>query len=71
MKMDQINLRKGNAKITNYREIRMGENHGGRERKSTITMAITMAFSIVLGLLRSNPFYVGRALLFIQVVFIG
>jgi len=45
----------------------MGENHERIDRESTITMA----FSIVLGLLRSNPFYVGRALLFIQVVFIG
>ena len=71
MKMDQINLRKGNAKIKNYVKTRMGENHEGRERKSTITMAITMAFPVVLGLLRSNPFYVGRALLFTQVMFIG
>jgi len=69
MKMDHVNLKKGNTKTMNYVETRMGENHE-RERKSTITMEI-MAFSVVLGFLRSNPFYVGRALLFIQVVFVG
>jgi len=48
MKMDQINLRKGNAETTNYVETKMGENHEGRERKSTITMVITMVLHSLL-----------------------
>jgi len=49
----------------------MGENHREKERESIITMAITMVFSSLLGFLRSNLFYVGRGLPFIQVVSVG
>jgi len=52
-------------------ETRIGENHGEKEKESTITMAITIVFSSLLGFLRLNLFYVGRGLPFIQVVSVG
>jgi len=40
----------------------MGEDHGKKEREYTITMAIIMVFSSLLGFLRLNPLYVGMGL---------
>jgi len=67
MGMDQIYLRRRYGKH-NYVETQMRENHGERERESTITMAITMVFSGLLGFLRSILFHIERDLLFVQVV---
>ena len=65
MGMDQIYLRRRYGKH-NYVETQMRENH--RERESTISMAITMVFSGLLGFLRSILFHIERDLLFVQVV---